>query len=100
MLPFPSYLSPSIRKYSPAVMVVVVKKGFAGPARPPLSSPSSSAKSLTLMLFKNLFPLVAVVTGFPLIVIEVLSVVATRRTFSVSVFPSPFLKIYLVPTLL
>ena len=73
-------------------MVVVVKKGF-----PVIPLPSNA---LILKLFKYLAPLVAVVTGVPLIVIDVLSVVATRRTFSVILTPSPFLKIYLVPTLL
>ena len=73
-------------------MVVVVNNGFT-------VNPSPS-KALTLMLFKYLLPLVAVVTGLPLIVTEVLSVVATRRIFSVISTPSPFLKIYFEPTLL
>ena len=66
-------------------MVVVVKNGFCGPPVSPSSFVLPASKSLTLMLFKYLLPLVAVVTGFPLIVIEVLSVVATRRIFSVYV---------------
>ena len=63
-------------------MVVVVSKGF--PVNP------SPSKAPTLMLFKYLLPLVAVVTGFPFIVMEVLSVVATRRIFSVILTPYLF----------